>query len=391
MPTRTGPGSSFFDVLTAAVEDLAETGYDSQERVDRWMRELREAAVRSMIDPASLEQMLRDGLATTYRKMVDLGGVLRFNPGVERFTLERVRPAMRAELDRRISASANLIKLNRQQAIDKTLQRFQGWSTSIPKGGISGETKSEVKAVVRKSLKQLPYEERRVLIDQGHKLTAAISEIMASDGGAIAGTWRSNFRQAGYDYREDHKERDGRVYLIRDSWAHRAGLVKKGKAGYYDDVTAVGQEPFCRCYMIWIYNLRELPEEMITLRGKEGLQSARGFEEVRAARNARADSAIADGHGTTVANRGISHLGSRGVGTQAACGNARAHMTYAKEVFRTIPADQQCKRCAEKLTKWDEIRARTSRADDDVLMPPRPKVGHEANLLRLERLRDRVM
>ncbi len=390
MPSKTGPGSSFFDVLTAAVDDLAETGYDSQERVDRWMRELREAAVRSMIDPASLEQMLRDGLATTYRKMVDQGGVLRFNPGVERYTLEKVRPAMRAELDRRISASANLIKLNRQEAIDNTLRRFQGWSTSIPKGGVSGETKSEVKTVVRKSLKQLPFEERRVLIDQGHKLTAAISEIVASDGGAIAGIWRSNWRQPGYDYREPHKERDGKVYLIRDSWAHRAGLVKKGKAGYYDEVTAVGQEPFCRCYMVWVYNLRDLPEDMLTARGREGLESARGFEEVKAARHARADSAIADGP-SNVSNAGVIHLGSRGPGSAAACGNTRAHMTMEKERFRALSSDSQCKRCAEKLAKWDEIKARTQRADDDVLMPPRPKVGHEANLLRLERLRDRVM
>jgi hypothetical protein len=244
------PQQSFQEVLAAAIADLVEHGYDSAERVERWMRELRLAAERSLISAASLEQQLRDGLAAIYRKMVDRGGVIRYVPGVERFTLDKIKPQLRNELDRRILASANLIKLNRAQAIDKTLQRFQGWSTSIPPGGVSGESRREVKENVRKSLAQLPFEERRVLIDQGHKLTAAISEIVASDGGAIAGKWNSHYRQAGYDYREDHKERDyrengGEPYLVRDSWAHRAGYVKKGRLGYYDEVTAVGQEPFC--------------------------------------------------------------------------------------------------------------------------------------------------
>ena len=78
--------------------------------------------------------------------------------------------------------------------IEKTMRRFQGWSTSIPPGGVSAEKKADVKKDVRKSLKQLPYEERRVIVDQGHKLVASISEIIASDGGAIAGRWRSQYR-----------------------------------------------------------------------------------------------------------------------------------------------------------------------------------------------------
>lgn len=287
MPDRL---KTFQEVLTAAVADIVENGFDSQERIDRWTRELRRAAEGSMISPVSLEQQLRDALANEYRKMVDRGGVLRFNQGVERFTLERVRPALRAELDRRIAASANLIRLNRSEAIEKTLRRFQGWSTSVPPGGVSGEKRAEVKENVRKSLASLPFEERRVLIDQGHKLVSAINDIVASDGGAIAGVWRSNWRRPGYNYREDHKERDEKVFLIRDSWAHKAGFVKPGKAGYVDDVTAPAQEPFCSCWYRYLYALRELPEDMLTRAGREALCSVQGRKEVRSARTARADS-----------------------------------------------------------------------------------------------------
>jgi hypothetical protein len=294
MPDRP---QTFQEVLAAAVADLAENGFTDMERVERWSRLIREAAVRSMIRPESLDQQLRDGLASIYRKMVERDGLLRYNPGIERFTYEQIKPRLRGELDRRIMASANLIKLNREQAVDKTIQRFQGWATSIPPGGIAGETRAEVKANVRKSLAQLPFEERRVLIDQGHKLIGAINEIVASDGGAIAGRWRSHWRQPGYNYREDHKERDEKVYLIRDSWAHRAGFVKKGRVGYVDDVTAPAQEPFCRCYYVFLYGLRDLPEDMLTAKGKAGLTQAAEHNAMQRS-GARTDSADDVSHET---------------------------------------------------------------------------------------------
>ena len=287
---------TFPEVVAAAIEDIIENGFDSMERIERWTREIRLAAERSLVSSASMEQQLRDALAAVYRKMIDQGGVLRFNPGVERFTLEKVKPALRNELDRRIMASANLIKLNRTEAVEKTLRRFQGWSTSIPAGGVTAEKKRDVRANVRKALTQLPFEERRVLIDQGAKLIAAINDIVATDGGAIAGFWVSHYKQQGYNFRPDHAERDSREnndqpFLVRDSWAHKAGLVKKGKLGYVDDVTAPATEPFCRCYYRYAYNLRDLPTEMLTAKGRAALANVQGQEEVRSARQARADSA----------------------------------------------------------------------------------------------------
>lgn len=284
------PSAAFDAILNEAIDDILAHGFDSQERVDRWMIRLRDAARTSMISAESLEQRLRDGLTQRYRKMVDGGEILRLNPGIERFTLDRIKPQLRSELDRRIMASANLIRLNRDQAIDKTLQRFAGWSTSIPKGGVSAESKRDVKRNAKKALASLPFEERRVLIDQGHKLISAINEIVASDGGAIAGRWRSHWRQAGYNYREDHKERDDKVYLVRDSWAHRAGLVKPAGNPYYDEITAAGQEPFCRCWIVWAYSLRELPQDMLTAKGRASLETARARTDD--AGTARADARI---------------------------------------------------------------------------------------------------
>jgi DNA-directed RNA polymerase specialized sigma24 family protein len=267
--------SSFYDVLTEAVSDMAEHGYDSAERVAYWTERLRKAAASTMTNPHKLEEMLRDALRAVYTKLVERGDLTKFHQGVARFTIDKVRPQLRAELDRRILASANLIKLNREETIEKTLRRFNGWATSIPVGGSDAVEKAETKKGVRKALTQLPFEERRVLIDQGHKLTASLGEILAKDGGALAMRWHSHWREKNYNYREDHKERDEHVYLLRGSWAQEAGLVKPGPSGYYDSITSVGEEPFCRCYATWFYNLRDLPREMLTQRGAEQLEQVR--------------------------------------------------------------------------------------------------------------------
>ena len=265
--------ASFYEVLAAALRDMRQHGFDSQARVDFWAAQLREAAERMTGSAARAQGRLRDALQAIYRQQVDRGGVLT-RTNASRFTLEIVAPALRGELDRRIAASAELIKLNRQEAIDKTLRRFRGWATSIPAGGSPAHTREETK-LLRRGLKSLPFEERRLLVDQGHKLNAAISETVAVGGAAIAAVWHSHWRQANYDYREAHKERDQVVYLLRGSWAAERGLVRPGDGGWLDDVTRPGEEPFCRCYLTWLYNLRQLPTDMLTSRGRDALAEAR--------------------------------------------------------------------------------------------------------------------
>lgn len=262
--------NSFYDVLTRAMNDMAQHGYDSAERVAYWTDQIRRAAQSTMRSSAQMNEALQRALRTVFQKYATGISALKMNPGVSRFTIERVMPTLRAELDRRIMASAALIKLNREETIDKTLRRFEGWATSIPPGGATPDQK-KAKTDIRKGLASLPFAERRVLIDQGRKLGAAINATVAEGGGAIAATWRSNFRQAGYDYRPDHAEIDGRVFLVRGSWAQKNGLVKPGPDGYIDDNVQPAQEPFCRCRYIYLYNLRQLPDDMLTVKGRAEL------------------------------------------------------------------------------------------------------------------------
>lgn len=268
--------NTFTRTVREAVKFFLQHGFSSREELEQWQSIIRQAAERETAgDYAS---MVTRNLTHAYDLQIYRAGVLKRHPGISRFTINHLEPRLRSELDRRIMASVDLIKLNRQKAIDTTLSRFSGWASSIPSAetialtGIQG-TMLETAKHIQKSAEQMDYEARRVMIDQNHKLIANIDNVIATSNNAIAAEWHSHWRQAGHDYRKDHKERDQQVYLIRGNWAQKNGYVKPGPAGYLDAITQPGEEVFCRCYVTYIYNLRSIPADMLTQKGSKFMES----------------------------------------------------------------------------------------------------------------------
>lgn len=263
-------GESFYDVLTAAITDMVEHGFDDPSRVARWQEALRRAAEATMGPIHHMDEILRRSMQDIYRRMVERHGLLRYHPGIARWTVDKLKPRLRLELDKRLMASLDLIKLNRVQSIAQMERRFSGWATSIPAGGTDQTDRIKIKTEIRKPLARLPFEERRVATDQGHKFISSLNDVVAADNHAIAAKWHSHFRQAGYNFRPDHKERDDQVYAIRGNWALEKGLMNKG-AGYTDEMTEPAEEPFCRCFYQYLYALRSLPSDMLTIKGRDEL------------------------------------------------------------------------------------------------------------------------
>ena len=274
MATRFSARTMFYRLLSAAIDDFLEYGFDSQERLEAWLRELRIAARNALVPEYVLERELRASLTRAFKTATSPPVLIKRHKGVDRYTLERIKPALRGELDRRILASANLIKLNRDASIEKTLQRFSGWATSIPIGGTQAGNKAETAQNVRRGIAGLPFEERRVIVDQGAKLSAAVSDIVAQEGGAIIATWQ-HVHEAGYDARPEHEARDGEIFVIRDNWAMKDGLMKLARHKYTDQIEQPAELPFCRCKYVYGYTLRDLPKDMLTAKGKQALTTAR--------------------------------------------------------------------------------------------------------------------
>jgi hypothetical protein len=266
--------SSFYEVITEAVADIVAHGFDSQKRVDDWIKKIRYAAISSLVPQMEMEEAVKNTMKNLYQRMVVKHGILQYHPGVSKFTIDMVKPKLRNELDRAIAANAGLIKMNREAAVESTLRRFAGWSTSVPAGGTDVTQRQVIKSNIRKSLAQLPFEERRVAIDQGHKFVSSLNRIIAVDQGALGAIWHSHWRQPGYRYRPDHKERDMHFYVVRGNQAIEKGLMKVGPDGYTDQITQPAEECFCRCNYQYVYNLLSIPEYLLTEKGRKVLEKA---------------------------------------------------------------------------------------------------------------------
>ena len=262
---------TFFEVLTAAINDIIEYGFDSKSRIDGWLKKIKDAAEKALIPEAQMQREMEKALNQVFTRLVTKGGLT--NKSISKYDIEKLKPRLRSELDRRIMTSANLISMNREKNIADVLQRFEGWATSIPIGGSKAVDKVKEKQNIKKSLGKMPFEQRRVIIDQTHKLVSNINDIVAVDNGAIAARWHSHWKQPNYNYRKDHKERDNKVYVIRGNWASDKGYIRAIN-GYTDDITSPGEEVYCRCNYVYLYNLRQVTD-LLTKKGEAALQSSK--------------------------------------------------------------------------------------------------------------------
>lgn len=270
MPPRS---PSFQQVLAEAVADLRAHGYDSKTRVQKWVRALRRAAETATGSPHLLEDEIRRTLRKAYSQQVT-GGVLARRQGVPAYTVRNLSPALQRELSRRIQAAADLITLNRTQAIERTLQRFSGWATAQNPGRGTPEKVREIRADIARPVRSQPFEKRRVIIDQTAKLNSNINYLVASDNKAIAVVWDANAGRPNYNHRKEHLARDGKIYVLRDGWAYRQGLITRG-AGIYEDMDGFGELPFCSCRGRYLYHLDQLPDDMLTEKARKALGTER--------------------------------------------------------------------------------------------------------------------
>lgn len=268
------PRESFSQVIALAIADIAEHGFDSEQRIQAWVQRILQAAHLSMASASSVENTLRRALTAKFATLMTPGAARKYHGGMDRFTLQRVAPAARAELDRRIVASISLIKLNREEATQKMIRRFVGWSTSVPVGGADVAKREEAKEV-KKSLSQLSFIDRRVFVDQGAKLVANVNAVVAKEGGAIAAIWRHKLQTAGYESRPTHVAREGDIFLLPNTWATERGFVKPGKYGLTTSVEQPGEWIFCGCWWEYVYRLSALPDDMLTAAGRSVIAEAR--------------------------------------------------------------------------------------------------------------------
>lgn len=263
------PYPSFRGLLLEALKEFQARGQWNEGELQSWLMRLHAALELDLPADDQIRKDLSKWLGTVFQRDV-YKGIMKRVPGVSRYTLDMIAPSLRAELDRRIFAGVDLIKLNKRAATQKTLQRFSGWVTSQPTGGLPPRNIREIAKEIAKPAAQVRYEARRVAIDQAAKMVSAVSHVVAMGHGAIAATWMDRgLHDKSYDARPEHLARSGKLFLVRDSWAFDEGLIKKGGLQYIDEIEAPAFLPFCSCTYTYIVSPRELPPDLLTAKGRE--------------------------------------------------------------------------------------------------------------------------
>jgi len=215
-----------------------------------------------------------------YRTLTDtFERTLRAHTGkrtrVTKSTLAKLTPQLRTEMNRRMMATTQLLQLTHEENTAKVIRSFTGWATSIPAGGTPVAKQKEEKNTIRRTLTRIPQQDKRVILDQSYKLKVAMNDTIAKESGAIAAMWHDRGEHdPAYNARRDHLARSGNIFVIRNSWAHKQGLIKAPN-GYTDDFEMVGEFPYCQCSYSYFYSVEELPNEFLTAKAKNVLESTK--------------------------------------------------------------------------------------------------------------------
>lgn len=239
--------------------------------------------VREYFKQQRKDKKINDSLKHGYYDFLDIG--LKNHKGITKATFNSYKKDFRKELENRIANSFSLIRNKDNEIIAGLSSRFLNWVT-INSPDVRGKNTNEDSLLNFLDFgKENGISEdhlKFIIKDQNRKMLASFDSIIAEKNKAIACIWhnRKDKRVVGnpagiYPKSEskshgNHWEREGNIYILKNGWAYQKGYVK-GKLYESLEDGGVGVSIGCRCYLEYIYNLEDLPQENLTKKGKEVL------------------------------------------------------------------------------------------------------------------------
>lgn len=203
--------------------------------------------------------------------------------GLTKTSLNDLKPKFRKEIEDRVKISFNLMKNQEEELKQKIASRFINWVTIDSKDTRGNTTSKQSLLNFLDFAKENGIAEdhaKFILKDQTRKMIASLDDLVAKENNAIGGIWhnRRDRRVVGnpqgiYPHSKtkahgDHWEREGKFYIFKDSWAYQKGYIKGELYENLED-GGVGVAIGCRCRLEFIYDLRDVPYENLTQKGRE--------------------------------------------------------------------------------------------------------------------------
>ena len=287
-------------VLFEFAEDLTKKGKlttATGAQLDRLLatyRNITNEEIRSLME--TLEPDLRREYKKIYYRFIN-GGYNQYHTGVKGYRIADMKPYYRKEVENSVNNSIALIKTQNADFLIKMQDRFRNWAT-IPSNDLRGKSDNPEKITehLRKNVLKTPEAvqemtdwQKLIVRDQAKKLIGSMNRITAENSGAFAFIWHtrkdikvtgnpSGLYPKGNDKHGNHYEREGKLYLLKESFAVKAKLVAKTKEVDYDTELSDGMPSVgisCRCYAEYIYDLEGIPKQfqgIITEKGRARME-----------------------------------------------------------------------------------------------------------------------
>lgn len=208
----------------------------------------------------------------------------RTHKGLAKARLTDLKPKFRKELEKRVALSFNLIKNKDNEVKQELASRFLNWIT-IDSKEVRGDSTSKQSLLnfldFAKEAGVAQRHSRFVIEDQTRKMLASFDDLIAKENGAIGGFWKNRkdkrvvgnpkgLYPKGNRAHNDHWNREDQFYILKNSWAYKQKLVT---GNIYEDLEdgGVGVAIGCRCRLVYVYDLRDVPYEHLTKKGKEAI------------------------------------------------------------------------------------------------------------------------
>ena len=232
-------------------------------------------------------------LTAAYRRY-QKDGYKKYSKNLVGWRLKELKEKFRRELKKRIKLNADLIAPHKSDLKKLVEKRFVG---AMSGGKMSVK---DLKSVLKLSatLKSQDKKVSNTLKDQKMKMISEFGRLTAEKYKAIGFEWSTRdddlvVGNPGGHYPKvsnpqihgNHYERDGKVFLFKDSWAVEKGYINKAYAGdengfeWAEDIEDgyPGMPINCRCEALYIYTLEELAndyylDECLTPNGKKYLE-----------------------------------------------------------------------------------------------------------------------
>lgn len=264
-------------VVNSAIDDIIKFGPNGS-NVSSWCREIQGVLNKVSMSSSDAASLVEDYHRAYFKKVdsahgIPLHSVHSDNPYGEVDTVVgsetygEIRARATSALERVVSAARADSDVFRSREIREALDVFENWANSVPSGGSKEKVYRLNAADVRGAIKSVASWDKRFFISHRRDFTSELDYLFKAQRGAIAARWEW------YRYPEDdpHEDLNGKIFLVRGSWAHERGLIKTEGMEFLDERALPGVAN-CTCSCCYLNALRALPLAMLTEEGVRLLQ-----------------------------------------------------------------------------------------------------------------------